>query len=418
MSHDIPSVRDAMSRRNQLDEDAQRLLDRAALANRDLYASESRQFDRLMADLETVNRTIADAPSSVRDAAREELIDEARDAAGVPRNFGAPQTLTGRPEDLLAMIRSNGGGIDLNVGPMLAEKRTGNDGALEVRDLLTTTTGAPVPIQTAGTIRDYLISGSGVLRSNIEIMSTLNGDSMRLPVTTAYSTGTAVAEGSAIPESDPTLAMVTFGATKYSSKVEWSREFELDSNVNVAQYISRNLGYAISETIAPVLINGSGTAEPQGILAAAGGTVTGGTGVAGVPTVDEIIDLVFTLDAPYQAAASFVMHPTTLSTLAKVNDTTGRSILMPALAANMPSTIMGRPVYTDVNMPTTGTGAKSIFFGDLSRYAIVRWAGDLRVEVSYDEKFSSDLVVCKAVQRMDCRIVDSRAGAIYKGGAS
>jgi HK97 family phage major capsid protein len=160
------------------------------------------------------------------------------------------------------------------------------------------------------------------------------------------------------------------------------------------------------------LVNGAGTAGPQGILAAAGGTVTGGTGVAGVPTVDNIIDLVYTLDAPYQATASFVMHPTTLSTIAKIKDTTGRSILVPSLATDVPSTMLGYPVFTDPSMPTTGTTKKSIFYGgDLSRYLSVRYAGPLRVDVSYDAKFTSDLVVCKAVQRIDSRIVDAKAGA-------
>jgi HK97 family phage major capsid protein len=107
-----------------------------------------------------------------------------------------------------------------------------------------------------------------------------------------------------------------------------------------------------------------------------------------------------------------------VSSIAKITDTTGRSILMPSLSADMPATIMGRPVFTDSQMPTTGTTKSSIFFGDLSRFSTVRFAGSLRVEISFDQKFSEDLVVMRAVQRLDSRIVDSRAGAIFKGAAS
>jgi HK97 family phage major capsid protein len=213
--------------------------------------------------------------------------------------------------------------------------------------------------------------------------------------------------------------MVEFGAYKYAAISEWSRELEFDANVNLGAYLGRNLGAAISQAYGTALVNGAGTAGPQGLLGGtAAGTVTSGTGVAGVPTYDNLVDLVFTLESPYQSNASFVMHPTSLAAIAKIKDTTGRSILMPSFSADVPSTIMGRPVFTDPWMPTTGTTKNSIFFGDLSRYMTVRFAGPLRVEVSYDEKFSSDLVVCRAVQRIDSRIVDNKAGAIFKGAAS
>ncbi len=416
---DINTARGVLSRRDELQDRAQSILDRAARSNRNLLASESRDYDKILEELQAANYEAELVPDRLRIAVRERAIDESRDALGHPRDFGAPRAPTRSSEDFVAMIRENGQGhVDLNVGDLLASKRTAPNGAMERRDLFTTTTGAPVPTQTAATIYEYLVTGSGVLRSNVDIISTPNGDTYKLPSVTSYSTGTAVGQGSAIPESDPTLAMVTFGAYKFGAISEWSRELELDSNVQLGAYLGRNLGIAISEAYSPALINGAGTAGPQGILAAAGGTVTGSTAVAGVPTVNNIIDLVYTLEAPYQERASFVMHPTTLATISKIVDTTGRSILMPSFSADMPSTILGRPVFTDPNMPTTGTTKASIFLGDLSRYMSIRFAGPLRVEVSYDQKFSEDLVVMRAVQRLDSRIVDSKAGAIFKGAAS
>jgi HK97 family phage major capsid protein len=416
---DINTARDVLSRRDELENRAQSILDRAARSNRNLLASESRDYDKILEELRAANYEAELVPDRLRIAVRERAIDESRDVLGVPRDFPHNNQSAAVREDLFEMIRANGRGhVDLNIGDMLAAKRTQSNGALERRDLFTTTTGAPVPTQTASTVYEYLVTGSGVLRSNVDILSTPNGDTYRLPKFTAYSTGTAVGQGSAIPESDPTLAMVEFGAFKYAAISEWSRELEFDANVNLSTYLGRNLGIAISEAYSPALVNGAGTAGPEGVLNAANGTVTGGTAVAGVPTVNNIIDLVYTLEAPYQERASFLMHPTTLSTISKIVDTTGRSILMPSFSADMPSTILGRPVFTDPNMPTTGTTNASIFFGDLSRYMTVRFAGPLRVEVSYDEKFSSDLVVARAVQRIDSRIVDNKAGAIFVGAAS
>ncbi len=403
-------------RRDELVEEMERMLDAAARSNRNLLASEQRRFDSLMAERNRVDESLSHLSRM--------------DEQSLRRRFGPPSTVPEAPQhlrrdhdfldDFAEMIRENRDGhVDLDIGSLLAGKRTLRNGAIEHRSaLLTTTTGVPVPITTANSVYEYLVTGSGVLRSNVDILNTPAGETYRLPRFTAYSTGTAVPQGTAIPQSDPTFAHVEFGAWKYAALTEWSRELEFDTNVPLGTYLGRNLGVAISESIAPQLVNGAGTAGPQGILAAAGGTVTGGTGVAGMPTVAEIIDLVYTLESPYQAAASFVMHPTTLAKIAKITDDNKRSILVPSLATDVPSTILGYPVFTDPAMPTTGTSKASVFYGDLSRYMIVRWAGSLRVEVSYDAKFAEDLVQCRAVQRVDSRIVDPKAGAVYVGGAS
>jgi len=403
---------ESLVRRDELTEEMERLLDRAALTGRDLMASEQRKFDGMMGE---------------RDRLAESLAHLSRwDEQRLRRQFGQPSTVPIPPhrlsdsiDELHAMVREQRDAhIDLDVGSLLAAKRTRRDGSIEHRDILTTSTGAPVPISTASTVYEYLVTGSGVLSSSAEILSTSGGETFRLPRFTAYSAGTAVSEAAEIPQSDPTFAHVEFKAYKYGVRTEWSREIEQDTNVPLGAYLGRNLGVAISEKIGPDLVNGAGTAGPQGILVSHGGTVTGGTGVAGMPTVNEIIDLVYTLDAPYQARAAFICHPTTLAKIAKIADSTGRSILVPSLATDVPSTILGYPVITDPAMPTTGTSKKSLVFADFARFLTIRFAGPLRVETSREEKFSEDVVVAKAVQRIDSRIVDPKAAAVYVGGAS
>ena len=418
---DINTARDVLSRRDAIEERAQSILDRAARSNRNLLASEAKAFEKLNEELRAANYEAELVPDRLRIAVRERAIDESRDALGVPRDFGAPRSTNrfAQLDDFAQMIAENRDGhVDLDLGSLLASKRTLRNGAIEQRDILTTTTGAPMPINTAATVYEYLVSESAVLASNASILNTPDGAPLRLPRFTAYSVGTAVAEGTAIPQSDPTFAHVTFGAYKHAVATEWSREAEQDSTVALGTYLGRNLGAAISQSMATELINGAGTAGPQGILASHGGTVTGGTGVAGMPTVDEIVDLVYTVGSSYQARASFIMHPTTLAKIAKVKDTTGRSILVPSLATDVPSTILGYPVLTDSAMPTTGTSKKSIVFADFSRFVTVRYAGPLRIEVSYDQKFTEDVAVCKAVQRIDQRIVDPTAAAVFVGAAS
>ena len=162
---DLNTARGILSRRDEIEERAQSILDRAARSNRDLLASESREFDNLNQELRRANRDAELVPDRLRIEVRERAIDESRDALGVPRDFGAPAAANRSTEDFVAMIRENGQGhVDLDIGKMLANKRTLANGALmEKRDLFTTTTGAPVPTQTANSVYEYLIAG-GLLR--------------------------------------------------------------------------------------------------------------------------------------------------------------------------------------------------------------------------------------------------------------
>jgi HK97 family phage major capsid protein len=414
----VAEYRALESLRNETLEQGQSLLDTATVAGRDLMPSEARKFDASMVRVDSIRNALEAAPRSVARQVTELQIDESRRALGLPLDFPWHQ---GSRYSVNPFARENGEAmrsIELPVGDQFAAKRTRPDGSIENRSMFTTSAGAPVPIQTASQVYDYLIQGSGLLRSNVTILSDSNGDTFRWPTTSANAVGTAVAEGSAIPASDPTLQYIEFSAYKYAVITKFSSELSFDSNVNMVEYINRNLAIALSESYSPALITGSGTATPQGLLTTAGTGVTGGTGVAGAPTVENIIDLHFSVEAQYRPAASWIMNDSTLAYVAKLKDTTGRSLLMPSFSADVPSTLMGRPVHVDQSVPAIGLGAKSIWFGDASRYMAVRFAGGLRLDISYDSDFDNDLIAIRAAQRIDSRVLDLRAGKVFKGGAS
>ena len=69
-------------------------------------------------------------------------------------------------------------------------------------------------------------------------------------------------------------------------------------------------------------------------------------------------------------------------------------------------------------LAAVGLGAKSILFGDMSRYW-VRQVGGLRFERSDDYAFANDLVTFRALARLDGCLVDvSGACRYFVGGAS
>jgi HK97 family phage major capsid protein len=407
------------ARHAELVETNSRMLDHASRENRDLMASEARSFDAAMAEITHLKELLDYAPRGLANEARHADIVESRRASGLPLDLGGLRS-AGNSDNFHAQLLA-GQTVDLPLGAMMASKRTFADGRLsklEHRELLTTSAGAPVPILTATNIYEYLVEDSGVMRSNVQILSTPNGASFRLPKFTAYSSAAKYAEAAAITETDPTLAMVEFGSYKYAALTGWSRENQDDANVPLSQYLGRNLATALGQEYGPKLITGNGTTEPQGAFTGAVTGVTSGTGVAGAPTADDLVSLFFSLSAPYRPNACWIMRDSTLAAIAKMTDLQDRYLLTPSLSADVPATILGRPVFTDPSAPATGLGLKSVLFADMSRFFTVRLAGNLRVEVDQSARFESDVVLMRAVQRIDSKVVDANAGKAFIGAAS
>ena len=89
-------------------------------------------------------------------------------------------------------------------------------------------------------------------------------------------------------------------------------------------------------------------------------------------TMDEVIDLFYSLRAPYRRNAVFIMNDATVKALRKLKDGQGQYLWQPSITAGTPDTILNRPVYTSGFMPTLATGNKTILFGDLGYY----WVAD------------------------------------------
>jgi HK97 family phage major capsid protein len=72
---------------------------------------------------------------------------------------------------------------------------------------------------------------------------------------------------------------------------------------------------------------------------------------------------------------------------------------------------------TDPNVAAVGLTAKSVIFGDLSRY-FIRQVGGIRMEQSNDFAFASDLVTFKAAWRADGALTDLTGAVKHFIGAA
>ena len=121
-------------------------------------------------------------------------------------------------------------------------------------------------------------------------------------------------------------------------------------------------------------------------------------------TADEVIDLFYSIKAPYRKNAVWVLNDSTVKAIRKLKDANGNYLWQPALTANTPDTLLGRPVYTSSFVPTIAASAKTIAFGDFSYYWIADRQGRIFKKLS-ELYAANDQTGFVATQRVDGKLI-------------
>jgi HK97 family phage major capsid protein len=294
------------------------------------------------------------------------------------------------------------------------------DGPVDYRSLVkgtATAGGNTVPTGFYDRLIAHLIEVSAVMQAGATILNTNSGEVIQVPKTTAHSSASIVTEGNTIGTSDPAFGQIPLAAYKYGTMIQVSRELLDDTGVDLEGYLAMQAGRALGNAFGAHAITGTGTSQPRGVVTDATLGVTGQSGVTGAFSGDNIIDLFYSVIAPYRASASckWIMKDATVGAARKLKDTTGQYIWQPSLQAGAPDMLLGKPVLTDPNVASVALAAKSVLFGDFSQF-FVRFAGGVRFERSDDFAFSSDLVTFRALMRADCSLVDLTGAVKYFAG--
>lgn len=381
--------------RNRAWEEAKAILDTAAAEGRDLSAEEEQTYARINDDLNKRSETIKALQA---DEEREARIAEATRGLRTEHGF----KVVNDADTIRALARG--------------EIRSAE---FEKRDVVTTSTGAPVPTSFYDQLVEHMVVVGPMLETST-MLRTAGGEALQIPRTNAYSGASVFAQGSAIGESDPTFqAFITLNAYKYAFLVQVSREMIEDSGVDLLGFLSRQTGISIGVAVNKALTTGTDSTMPNGIAVAAGSGVTGGTGVAGAFTADNLIDLSYSVNSAYRRmpGTGWQMAATSLAATRKLKDTVGQYLFQPSLQAGQPDTLLGYPIYENPDLAAAGTGAKSVLFGHLPSY-YVRMAGPIRFDRSDDYAFANDLVTFRATVRIDGDLPQTDAVKYFIGGTA
>lgn len=185
--------------------------------------------------------------------------------------------------------------------------------------------------------------------------------------------GQQIGEAKLVADSDLVFSATSLRSYKFTSgMVKCSHELLRDSALNLAGEIGEALGIRLGRALNRKATVGDGAATLSGIVPAA--TVGKTAASASVIAADEILDLIASVDPAYGSGpgVGFMMNQQTYAALLKLK--TGDGVYL--FGGNdkdqngTAKLLRGYPVSINQHAPDIGAGARSVLFGDLSKYKI------------------------------------------------
>lgn len=250
--------------------------------------------------------------------------------------------------------------------------------ARKMRNELNTGTGSEGGFLVPQILSDQLVQALksfGGMRQAATVIQTSSGQAIDYPTTDATSEeGEIVGENVQVASDEqPTFGTVSLATYKFSSKVI-PVPFELlqDSAVDIEAHLVERLQQRLGRGTHRKFTVGSGTNEPRGIVTASQVGKVGAAGQTGTILYDDMLDLKHSVDPAYRESSSsgYMMHDSTVLALKKLKDNDGRPLWMPSLVAGEPDRFDGERYWVNQHMAEMSASAKSVLYGDFSRYMI------------------------------------------------
>lgn len=253
-----------------------------------------------------------------------------------------------------------------------------------------------------------------VFRQHANVIHTSSGE-RKIPVSASKGTAAWLEEEALVPESDDKFGQVTLGAHKLATLIKVSDELLNDSVFDIEAYIAKEFARRIAAKEEEAFFIGDGSGKPVGILNNDGGATVGVTTATNEITFDDVMDLYYSLKAPYRKKAKFFLNDQTVKAIRKLKDNNGNYLWQPSVQVGEPDKILNCPYYTTPYMPTVAADAKAIAFGDFNYYWIAEREG-------YSFKRLNELfatigqVGFMATERVDGKIILPEAVKILQVG--
>jgi HK97 family phage major capsid protein len=250
----------------------------------------------------------------------------------------------------------------------------------------------------------------GNVESLADVFTTATGNDIPWPKNNdTANVATQVAEsGSVATDTDKVFASQTFKAYKWrSGVVKYTAELAQDSFFNIEDLLIENFAWRFARGLNAAYTTGVGTTTIQGCVtgAAAGATAAGASAI----TVDDLINLIYSVDKAYRRNGTMMMHDSTAKAIRKL--TVGTSDARPLwtmgnIQTGEPDSLLGYPVSINNDMAEIGASNKIVLFGDFKNYKVRKVAGD-RIIILRELYAENDQVGVLMFKRRDGQVLNA-----------
>lgn len=392
------ALREAREKAQRLSVQMKELNDLALGEKRSLTSDEDQKWNRMEADLSETEKEIRRLQRAVDIESRMGAVDQERE-----ENRGKGESRDEAAHKYSAAFRNwlmrGEAGIEIEERSLLAERRdlaAGTDAS----------GGYTIPEGFVAKLEAALLAFGGIYAVAGKL-KTATGNDLPYPVVNdTANKGAIIGENTSVGSSvDPTFGTIGFKAFTYSSKpILVSNVLLQDSAFALENFLVNAMAERIWRILEEHLATGNGTTAPQGIVTGATASGISGVTVSAI-TFDNLIDLMHSVDTNYRKNGTWLFNDNTLKALRKIKDSESKPIWQGNYTDNSPSTILGRPYQVGTNIADIGASAKSVLFGDMSKYMVreVEGGSVKRLLERYADYNQTGYLLFK---RFDARLLD------------
>lgn len=356
-------------------------------ADQRMPAADASALDAILAEVEAIDSDIARENRLNQVAGDEHTEHEAAMNVAVTTGGGAG----GENAALRAMLTGGLSALSPEQRTAMASRQN-----TDIQASMSTTTGAEGGYTVAPEFSSSLIEAMrliGGMRGVASNIRTSTGAQMLFPTADATAEeGEIVGQNVETGEADTTFGQASLDVFMYSSK-SIALPFALlqDSMFDIEAYINKLLALRIGRIQGKHQTVGTGVGQPKGVVTGSTLGKAGATGQTTAVTYDDLVDLEHSVDPVYRASSRWMLHDMSLKALRKVKDGNARPIFVPGYEqgnpGGAPDRLMNREIIINQCMPVMAPSAKSILFGDLSKY-LIRDVMDLTLFRMTDSKYT------------------------------
>lgn len=189
-----------------------------------------------------------------------------------------------------------------------------------------------------------------------------------VPIVTGYGHPAWVPEGGDIPTVKDTFDKIVLDSHKLVAITRMSSDLIKESAIDIEQMLADTFADRMAPMEEETFISGDGVNKPLGLLQQA--AVSCETQTAGTVSVEDILNLVFSVPEKYRRNGTLLMNEKTLLSLYKQCSASGTNLWLGKTNDGKDDTLFGYRIVRCSSMPEVQSGSIPVLFGDFKKVYI------------------------------------------------